>query len=283
MTDDLFAGVEASENEFSKLKDLAQELKPQAKAKDAPFEDNFARKEASAEDFADTVAPDDDTNAPTEDNDDADRPTLQLDRAHRLPLGHLMVYLLKGPVYRSYNLVLFMNIQLQQSALDGRFREMGLNLVLDEDEGYAFLRTREESDYDNPKIAPPRLLQKRQLPVFTSFILTWLRLKVHEFDTLAQERYILTFDELFAGIAPYFGAKQDEPSLRRKLSGQVNNLADMGFIRKFDAKGTRFEILRIIKAVFSAAMMDDMAQKLQARLEEYSNYEAQSHAEGEQQ
>ena len=58
---------------------------------------------------------------------------------------------------------------------------LGLELVLDEAEGYAFLRSRPESEDDgNSKL--PRLVARRPLSFPVSLLLALLRKKLAEFD-----------------------------------------------------------------------------------------------------
>jgi hypothetical protein len=60
---------------------------------------------------------------------------------------------------------------------------LGLELVLDEAEGYAFLRARpEEEDSDTSASKLPRLVARRPLSFPVSLLLALLRKKLAEFD-----------------------------------------------------------------------------------------------------
>ena len=69
---------------------------------------------------------------------------------------------------------------------------LGLNLIVDESEGYAFLKSRED-----PEGALPRLVPRRQLTFDVSLMLVLLRKRMLEFDTNSSElRLIMTEMEI---------------------------------------------------------------------------------------
>ena len=190
-----------------------------------------------------------------------------------LAVGTVMTYLLKGPVYRADSPVVFSNIKYFQGALFSRFDELGLRMELDEDDGMAWLRSKREDEYpDEDHESVARLLPKMQLPWLTSFVLTWLRLKVNDLDNLGEPRYLLTFDEIFMGLSPYF-KERDEAALRRRLSGQMKRICELGMARLIkDAQGERYEILRIIKALVTAQVISRLKEELEQRLSSYQDY-----------
>lgn len=199
-----------------------------------------------------------------------------------VPVGTLMAHLLKGPVYRSGNNMIYGNILRLQNRLNGEFAPLGLKLELDDAEGYAYLKSRSADEYpDDIKASqrPPQLLPRVQLPLLDSFLLTWFRLKVSESDAAGEPRCIMTFEEIVSGLLPYFKQEKDEGALRRSISGSLKKLAGLGFVHRLDDKGERIEILRIIKALFTAQAINGLRKNLEERLENYAEYAQKRAAE----
>jgi hypothetical protein len=77
-------------------------------------------------------------------------------------LSVLVISLLKGVIYQEGDNTLWNSLLNLQARVRDYVTVMGLELALDEAEGYAFLRSRAETDEDtNPK--PQRLIARRQL------------------------------------------------------------------------------------------------------------------------
>ena len=97
-------------------------------------------------------------------------------------LSTLLISMLKSVLYRD-------NDERQWAALlnlQARVRDyvavLNLDLVLDEAEGYAFLKSRPEPADDDPSPRLPRLVARRPLSFAVSLLLALLRKKLAEFD-----------------------------------------------------------------------------------------------------
>ena len=188
-------------------------------------------------------------------------------RTQLLPDGVLMAHLMSGVVYANEKHRVYQNVLARQTALLGKFKDLGLYLEIDEAEGYAYLRSRRADEYDEEDVLPPRLLKQVQLPFITSFLIMQLRQKVLEFDRSAEPHYILSFEEIYQLMEVYFKPNGDEGVKRRTISGQITRLIELGLMRKVSGgDGERYEIKCIIKALASAQNLEAFHQKLDSYL-----------------
>lgn len=77
-------------------------------------------------------------------------------------LSSLLIPLLKGVIYRDADTPLWSALRDLQARVRDYVTVLNLELVLDEAEGYAFLRSRPDSD-DDASPALPRLIARRPL------------------------------------------------------------------------------------------------------------------------
>ena len=96
-------------------------------------------------------------------------------------LPSLVIPLLKGVLYQEGNPALWSALLELQARVRDYVAVLGLELMLDEAEGYAFLRSRPEAE-DEPGagLRPPRLVARRPLSFHVSLILALLRKKLAE-------------------------------------------------------------------------------------------------------
>ncbi len=89
-------------------------------------------------------------------------------------LSFVVVPLLKGVLYREDNPGLWGSLLSLQASVRDYVAVLGLDLMLDEAEGYAFLRSRQDEDEDAQAVMP-RLVVRRQLSYPVSLLLALLR------------------------------------------------------------------------------------------------------------
>lgn len=111
-------------------------------------------------------------------------------------LSALVIPLLKGVIYQENDAGLWHALLQLQTRVRDYVAVLGLDLTLDEAEGYAFLRARLESDDEAaPKL--PRLIARRPLSFSVSLLLALLRKKLMEFDASGSDtRLVLSRDEI---------------------------------------------------------------------------------------
>jgi hypothetical protein len=177
----------------------------------------------------------------------------------------LLVQLMKNVIYRDENPQQWTALLREQATLQDYLAVIGLELMLDEAEGFAFLRSRNETD-DGEDGAIPRLISRRQLSYPVSLLLALLRKKLAEFDAVGNEtRLILSRDDIVDMLRIFFAQGSNEARMVDQVDNTINKIAELGFVRRLRGSSELIEVRRIIKAFIDAEWLADLDQ----RLEEY--------------
>ena len=180
-------------------------------------------------------------------------------------LSTIVVALLKGVIYQEENQKLWNDLLNLQAGIGDYVSVLGVELILDEAEGYAFMRSRAECDEPGTE-EMPRLMARRQLSYPVSLLLALLRRKLAESDaTGGDTRLILSRDEVVELIRIFLPPGSNEVRLIDQIDATLNKIADLGFIRRLRGERQMIEVRRIIKAFIDAQWLADFDR----RLEEY--------------
>ncbi|WP_462325552.1 DUF4194 domain-containing protein [Desulfoplanes sp.] len=182
----------------------------------------------------------------------------------RQELGSIVVPLLKGVIYMEESPALWHSLLTLQADVKDYVAVLGLELILDDSEGYAFLRSLgSESDDDAEAGYLPRLVTRRQLSYPVSLLLALLRKKLAESDAGgADTRMILSRDEVVEMIRIFLPAGSNEVKLIDRVDAHLNKIADLGFVRRLRGQKDMFEVRRIIKAFVDAQWLKEFDQRL---------------------
>jgi hypothetical protein len=179
-------------------------------------------------------------------------------------LSGVVVPLLKGVLYLEDNPALWSVLLGLQARVRDYVAVLGLELVLDEAEGYAFLRSRPSGDDEEAPMLP-RLVARRQLSFPVSLLLALLRRKLAEFDAGGGEtRLILSRDEVVELIRVFLPAGSNETRLIDQTEAHLNKIAELGFVRRLRGQDQMFEVRRILKAFVDAQWLAEFDQRLAA-------------------
>lgn len=175
-------------------------------------------------------------------------------------LSSVVIGLLKGVLYQDENPAgwgLLLNLQ---ASVRDYVALLGLELMLDEAEGYAFLRSRLDED---DQTGTPRLIARRQLSYSVSLMIALLRKKLAEFDAGGGDtRLILSRDEVVELIRIFLPAGTNEVKLIDQVDVTLNKIAELGFIRRLRGQGQMIEVRRIIKAFVDAQWLAELDERL---------------------
>ena len=179
-------------------------------------------------------------------------------------ISSLVVPLLKGVVYRDSDLPLWSGLLNLQARVRDYVAVLGLDLVLDEAEGYAFLRSRTEVD-DEAKPRVPRLITRRPLSFPVSLLLALLRKKLAEFDAGGSDtRLVMSRDEVAELIRVFLPEGSNETRLIDQVDTHLNKIAELGFVRRLRGQDGMIEVLRILKAFVDAQWLAQFDERLAA-------------------
>ncbi len=181
------------------------------------------------------------------------------------PYAPAVLRLLQGVLYyddtTAWNLLL-----LHQAAVQEHFARIGLQLYLNEAEGYAFLRQPELEREDGPALNLPRLTRRDRLSYHLTLLCVLLRERLDQFDasTPDSDRLLLNTEELRDMLRPFLRERSNELVLVRKIDETVNRAADLGFLRRQTIAGEeQWEVRRIIKARIDADLLAEIKEQLE--------------------
>jgi len=187
--------------------------------------------------------------------------------SHGQELASIVIPLLKGVIYQEDNPALWSALLNMMAAVRDYVAVLGLELILDEAEGYAFLHSNSDGDTEGTNSAP-RLMARRQLSYPVSLLQALLRKKLAEFDAGAGDtRLILSRDEVVELIRIFLPPASNEVKLIDQVDSTLNKIADLGFIRRLKGERQMIEVRRIIKAFIDAQWLADFDQRLDEYLQ----------------
>jgi len=182
-------------------------------------------------------------------------------------LSTLLINLLKGVIYKDNDPQRWGQLLNLQARVRDYVTVLGLQLILDEAEGYAFLRARQEEDQESSQPIP-RLVARRPLSFPVSFLLALLRKKLAETDAGGGDtRLILTRDEIIELIRVFLPDSSNEAKLVDQVDRHINKVIELGFLRRLQQQNTtqppHYEVRRIIKAFVDAQWLSEFDRKLE--------------------
>jgi hypothetical protein len=184
-------------------------------------------------------------------------------------LSAVVIPLLKGVVYQENDANLWNALLNLQVRVRDYTSVLGLELVLDEAEGYAFLRSRPQAEDDAAPLLP-RLVARRPLSFPVSLLLALLRKKLAEFDASGGDtRLVLSRDDIVELIRVFLPESSNEAKLIDQIETNLNKIVELGFLRRLKTsntnqggRATAFEVRRILKAFVDAQWLADFDARL---------------------
>jgi hypothetical protein len=205
-----------------------------------------------------------------------------LDRSH---MPTVAIALLKGVIYREGNERVWAALLELQAHVRDYVAVLGLELVVDEAEGYAFVKSRAEQgtngDEDQAKL--PRLIVRRPLSFSVSLLLALLRKKLAEWDAGGGDtRLVLAREDIVDLVRVFLPASTNEARLVDQIDTHVNKIVELGFLRRMKTTSgpPTFEVRRILKAFVDAQWLLDFDARLSLYRTHLQDGTASSRQEG---
>ena len=186
-------------------------------------------------------------------------------------LSNLLIALLKAVMYRESDERSWAALLNLQARVRDYVAVLNLELVLDEAEGYAFLKSRAEpsSEEAAPRLA--RLVARRPLSFPVSLLLALLRKKLAEFDAGGGDtRLVLSRDEIAELMRVFLPDGSNEARLMDQIDTLINKVLELGFLHKLKAASgsssgpASYEVRRLLKAFVDAQWLADFDLRLVA-------------------
>jgi hypothetical protein len=193
-------------------------------------------------------------------------------------LSLTVTQLMKGVVYRDTHERAWRHLLQLQPQVRDYVAVLGLQVVVDEAEGYAFCRQRphdEMRDDADPGNPLPRLIPRRPLSFHVSLLLALLRKKLAEFDAQGGDtRLMLSRDQIAEMMRVFLPSTSNEVRLADKIDAHLSKAVDLGFLRPAKNAEPVYEVRRILKAFVDGQWLADF----DTRLAEYATLLADEQA-----
>jgi hypothetical protein len=133
-------------------------------------------------------------------------------------------------------------------------------VVIDDVEGYAYLRAREPEDGEEPL---PRLVNRRALTYNVSLLLVLLRKRLAEFEATGGEgRLVLSRDQIVETLRVFLTESTNEARVLDQAVRTISQVRDLGFLRELRGQTDVWEVRRVLKAYVDGQTMGDFDAKL---------------------
>jgi len=171
-----------------------------------------------------------------------------------------IIHLMRGVVYREEDESTWTTLGRNSSAVRDHFAAVGVDVIVDDTEGYAYVQTRPEADGEEPL---PRLVHRRTLPYNVSLLLVLLRKRLVEFETSGAEgKLVLSRDHIVEMLRLFLAESTNEARVVDQVDTTIRRATDLGFLRQLRGRADQWEVLRILKAFVDAQTLSDFDGKL---------------------
>ncbi|MBU3839336.1 MAG: DUF4194 domain-containing protein [Candidatus Phocaeicola faecigallinarum] len=182
------------------------------------------------------------------------------------PYGRTVVRLLKGPV-EATDTNAWEDILNYQSEINKYLMNIGIELIVKRDEGFAYIKQIVDDDDRTTGLIP-----RQQLGFEISVILIILRQMLEEFDSNMDELYaterFVSADELKERIEIFLPERFNRVKLLSEIDAYINRIVSLGYLKliKRDNVNT-YQIHRIIKEKVTLDKLQEFKDKLQEYVE----------------
>ena len=179
-----------------------------------------------------------------------------------------IIELMRGVVYQEQHVAAWATLDRHAAPVRDHFAAIGIDVVVHDVEGYAYLRTQADDADAEPL---PRLVKRRSLTYHVSLLLVLLRKRLVEFETTGSEgKLVLTRDQVVDLLRVFLADSTNEARVVDRVDTTLRQVTDLGFLRPLRGQPDSFEVRRILKAYVDAQTLSDYAGKLREYAESTS-------------
>jgi hypothetical protein len=179
-----------------------------------------------------------------------------------LSLPLVVTHLMKGVVYRDSQDLVWQHLIALAARVSDYVATMGLVVVVDESEGYAFLRSKPDGEEDD-SLPIPRLIARHALSFHTSLMLALLRKKLAEADAADDSpRLILTREQIVDMMLMFLPTSTNEARIVDNVERTIGKVVDLGFLRRLPKQDDQLEVRRVLKAFVDGQWLSDFDTQL---------------------
>lgn len=175
-------------------------------------------------------------------------------------IASAIIKLMQGVVYSESDEDTWLTLERSGAGVRDHFATLGVEVVVDDNEGYAYLRSLPEHEGDEPL---PRLVRRRALTYNVSLLLVLLRKRLMEFETTGGEgRLVLTTEQIVDMLRVFQADSSNDARVVDQVETTIRKAADLSFVRPLRGQSDHWEVRRILKAYIDAQAVSEFAQSL---------------------
>lgn len=178
--------------------------------------------------------------------------------------NRVTAHLLKGVVYVSDEKLWDM-LLLHQHRVSDQLAGLGLILIVDEHDGFAYVRQMHGDDeVSQGYFEMPKLFRRKTLGFGATVMAVILRDELRKFDEseLEATRAVVAGETLYELWNGLVSAQVDEKKQRRDFERCLGQMEDVGFLKRVEQEGDDYEIKRVLKARVSLQFLEELKQRI---------------------
>lgn len=181
------------------------------------------------------------------------------------PYAPVILKLLQNPLFSdeaaAWNMLLSHFTPVQEY-----FARIGLEVRLNEEDGYAYLHQPALEDEEGQAITLPRLTRRDRLTYHATMLCVLLREWLDQFESshIDAGKCTITNTQVRELLLPFLPARTDERAVQSRIDTATNRLVDLGFLKRMPNTNhpVYFEVRRILKAKIDAEKLAEIKEKL---------------------
>lgn len=180
--------------------------------------------------------------------------------ADDLAFSRVLVALFKNVVFKETDQEHWEVILAQKYKIEDYVSKIGLTLVVDEMDGYGYLKQR---SYGEGEEEIPRLVPRHALSYPVSLLLVLLRKQLLEFDsTTGDQRLIVTRQQIAERMRLFLKDTTNEAKMVADIDKHIDRIEKMGFLRCLRGSEDSFEVQRILRSFVNAEWLHHVNERL---------------------
>lgn len=171
-----------------------------------------------------------------------------------------IIRLMREVVYREQDEETWAALTRHTSAIRDHFAAIGIEVRIDEVEGYAYLQSQPAQDGEDEL---PRLVRRRTLTYNVSLLLVLLRRRLAEFEAQGDGgKLVVSRGDIVELLQLFLAESTNEAQIIDRVDATIKNASELGFLRQLRGQTDQWEVRRIIKAYIDAQTLSDFDAKL---------------------
>lgn len=183
---------------------------------------------------------------------------------HEQAVASALIHLMRGVVYRVSDETTWGTLERHRAAVRDHFAQIGVQVVVDEAEGYAYLSTLPDEEGPEPL---PRLVRRHSLSYPVSLLLVLLRKRLAEFEAGGGDgALVLTREQIVELLRLFLPDSSNEARIVDQVDTTIRKVVELDFLRPLRGQRGIWEVRRILKAYLDAQTLSDF----ETRFREYA-------------